>query len=168
MLPDTWQIFLWVSFLILACTKHTQVDTWCTYFMKDILYIQHCSVVSTRFKGQRAFMSHLYLNLCHLYCHIHYFQSYPIIWMFSKSIVESQGSCPLSNTSFYLEHSPLFVFTFGVFLTIQIKLLDINHCFVSSPNIINYGNIMILVELQVWPLLPYYDLLNVKVYVLVV
>lgn len=116
-------------------------------------------------------MSHLYLNhlyLYHLYSHIHYFQSYPIIWMFSKSIVERQDSCPLSNTSFYLEHIPLFVFTFGVFLTIQIKLLDINHCFVSSPNIINYGNIMILVELQVCPLLPYYDLLNVKVYVLVV
>lgn len=55
-----------------------------------------------------------------------------------------------------------------VFLTIQIKLLDINHCFVSSPNIINYGNIMVLLELQVCPLLPYYDLLNVKVYVLVV
>ena len=82
--------------------------------------------------------------------------------------MESQGSSPLANTSFYLEHIPLFVFTSGFFLTIQIKLLDVNHCFVSSPNIINYGNIMVLLELQVCPLLPDYDLLNVKVYVLVV
>lgn len=113
-------------------------------------------------------MSYMYLNLCHLYCHIHYFQSCPIVWMFSKSIVEGQGSCPLSNTSFYLEHIPLFVFAFGFFLTNKIELLDINHCFVSSPNTINYGNIMVIVKLQVCPLLPDYDLLNIKVYVLVV
>lgn len=59
-------------------------------------------------------------------------------------------------------------FYLWVFLTIQIKLLDINHCFVSSPNIINYGNIMVIVELQVCHLLQDYDLLIVKVYVLVV